>query len=69
VGESPGSVKIRKRQAPSDKLKVSVDLNDKNNYMPVAMHPAEVVNKAREFRGQTTDLVEESMASVQSSER
>lgn len=33
-------------------LKVKVDLNDKNNYMPVAMHPAEVVKKAREFQSE-----------------
>lgn len=47
---------------PTEKnLRVSVDLNDRNNYMPVAMHPTEVVKKAREFRNlDNYEVVEES---------
>lgn len=33
---------------PADRLKVSLDLNDRNNYMPKAMHPTVVVQKARD---------------------
>jgi hypothetical protein len=44
---------------------VKVDLKDKNNYMPVAMHPTEVVKKAREFQTemQPYGIVDDSMQS------
>lgn len=48
---------------PSDKLKVSLDFNDRNNYMPVAMHPTEVQKKAREFSVVPAEIQEDSIES------
>jgi hypothetical protein len=50
---SPDTAQINRRHENEQScvsLKVKVDLKDKNAYMPVALHPTEVVKKAREFQ-------------------
>jgi hypothetical protein len=54
---------IGRHESNAATLKVSVDLNDRNNYMPVALHPTEVVMKAREYVAEPIEVQEDSVES------